>query len=154
FRHDAIALGAEDVVANVALAILLLPATAEDPGAIGVLVDDAVVVEDVAVLRGGPHLPAAQADGLGRAPVLQRPGSHVEHVNVLLDVEVARQPGEVVPVAHLPVHVGPAFPARLHPDAAAQVVALNRQDVAELAVPDAFDRVAEALVVAQAQAGD
>jgi hypothetical protein len=32
----------------------------------------------------------------------------VEVVNVLLDVEVARQPSEVVPVPHLVKHVGPA----------------------------------------------
>ena len=85
----------------------LLPAVAEEPGAVGVLVDDREVVVDVAVLRPGADLPAAHADGLDRVRVLHDPGADVEEVDVLLDVEVAGEPGEVVPVAHLLGHVGP-----------------------------------------------
>ena len=91
----------------------------------GVLVDDREVVVDVAVLRPGAHLPAAHADGLDRVLVLHHPGADVEEVDVLLDVEVAREPGEVVPVAHLVLHVGPVRLPRLGPAAAAVVVGLK-----------------------------
>ena len=74
--------------------------------------------------------------------VLQ-PGADVEEVDVLLDVEIAREPGEVVPVAHLPGHVGPVGLPRLDPDAAAVVVGLQRVNVADLAVVDALDRLLE-----------
>ena len=147
-------LRAHHLDAHVVLAARLLPAVAEEPGAVGVLVDDGEVVVDVAVLRAGAHLPAAHADGLDRVLLLHDPGADVEEVDVLLDVEVARQPGEVVPVAHLVSHVGPARLPRLVPAAAAVVVGQQRDDLADRAVVDAPDRLAEAVVVAQAQARD
>ena len=73
---------------------------------------------------------------------------------MLLDVEVARQPGEVVPVAHLVEHLGPAGLLRLVPAAAAIVVGEERQHLADRTVVDAPDGLAEAVVVAEAQAGD
>ena len=132
----------------------LLPAVAEQLRPVGVLVGHRKVVEDVAVLRPGALLPAAQADGLDRVLVLHHPGTHVEEVDVLFDVEVAAQQGEVVPVAHLPDHVGPTGLARLDPDAAAVVVRLQAEDVADRAAVDAPHHLAEAVVVPQAQAGD
>ena len=60
-----------------------------------------------------PPMPTAS----NRIFVLHDPGADIEIVDVLLDVEVARQPGEVVPVAHLPFHVGPVGLAWLNPDA-------------------------------------
>src|SRR5262249_17846038 len=56
--------GAEQVVGNVVGAAGLLAAVAEQLHAVGVLVNHRVVVEDVAELRAGAHLPAAGADGL------------------------------------------------------------------------------------------
>src|SRR5262249_55353599 len=119
-----------------------------------VLVGDREVVVDVAVFRPGPLLPAAGADGLGRVTVLHRPRAGVEQVDVLLDVEVARQPGEVVPVAHLPDHVAPVALTRLDPDRPTVVGRLQDEDLADGAVTDPPDGLAEAFIIAHAQAGD
>src|SRR5262249_48864228 len=99
-------------------------------------------------------LAAAYADALRRILVAHGPGADVEVVDVLLDVEVAGQPGEVVPVAHLPFHVGPVLLAREHPDTAAQIVGLKATDVADGAVVDAANHLAVVRRIAQAQAGD
>ena len=56
---------------------------------------------------------------------------------MLLDVVVAGEPGEVEPVAHLPLHVGPALLAGAVPERAGVVVALQGDDVADGAVVDA-----------------
>ena len=50
----------------------------------------------------GADLPAAHADRAHRVPV-DRPVDDVDVVDVLLDDVVARQPGEVQPVADLPL---------------------------------------------------
>ena len=97
------ALRAQHVGAHVVLAAGLLPAVADQPGPVGVLVDHREMIVDVAVLGAGEHLPAAHADRLDRVLLLHDPGADVEEVDVLLDVEVAGEPGEVVPVAHLVV---------------------------------------------------
>ena len=86
-----------------------------------------------------PPMPTARTGIL----VLHHPGADVEEVDVLLDVEVAGEPGEVVPVAHLPVHVGPVGLALLDPDAAAVVVGLQRVDLADRAVVDPLDDLLE-----------
>ena len=144
----------EHLDAHVVLAARLLPAVADELRAVGVLVDHGEMVVDLAVLRAGEHLPAAHADGLDGILLLHHPGADVEEVDVLLDVEVARQPGEVVPVAHLVEHVGPVGLPRLGPAAAAVVVGEERQDLADRPVVDAPDGLAEAVVVAEAEAGD
>ena len=105
-----------------------------------VLVDHREVVVDVAVLRPGAHLPPAHADGPDGVAVLHDPGADVEEVDVLLDVEVAREPGEVVPVPHLVRHLGPVRLLGLGPAAAAVVVGEERDDLADGAVVDAAGR--------------
>ena len=116
------AFGPHDVGADVVLAALLLPAIGEQLRAVGILVDHGEVVIDVPVLRPGAHLPAAQAHGPNGVFILRHPGADVEEVDVLFDVEIARQPGEVVPVPHLPGHIAPLRQPRLDPDRAAIVV--------------------------------
>ena len=44
----------------------MLPAVAEELGPVGVFIDDGEMIVDVAVLRPGAHLPAAEADGFDR----------------------------------------------------------------------------------------
>ncbi len=73
---------------------------------------------------------------------------------MLLDVEVAGEPGVVVPVAVLPVHVVFARHAGLGPDGPAIIVGLEGVDLAGRPVVDAVDEVAEAVVAAQAEPGD
>src|SRR5207302_7569074 len=68
------------------------------------------------------HLPAPHADSPDRVLVLHHPGAEVEEVDVLLDVEVAGEPGEVVPVPHLVGHLGPVGLPGLVPSATAVVV--------------------------------
>ena len=69
----------------------------------------------------GARLPAAHADGLDRVRA-DRPVDHVEVVDVLLDDVVAGEPGEVVPVAELLLHVGSSsLLARLRSSSAALV---------------------------------
>ena len=73
---------------------------------------------------------------------------------MLLDDVIARQPGEVEPVAQLPFHVAPARLRGLVPEAAGVVGALQGDDVADGAVVDALHRLALGVLVAAAQAGD
>jgi hypothetical protein len=60
-------------------------------------------------------------------------------VDVLLDIVIAGEPGEVVPVADLPLGVGPLGLAVDDPDLAAVPVALGVDDIADGAVVDAAD---------------
>ena len=93
---------------------VLLPAVAEALHAAGIFVHDAVMIEDIAELRRGAHLAAAEADCPDRVFVSHRPCHLVEAMDVLLDIVVAGEPGEVEPVAALPFHVGPARLPRGH----------------------------------------
>src|SRR5262245_40783410 len=97
------------------------------------------MVVAVGELWPSARYPAGEGVAARRVAVAQDPGADVEEVHVLLDVEVAAQPGEVVPVAHLPGHVGPTLLAAADPDAAAIVVGLQRDGVADFAVADAAD---------------
>src|SRR5262249_28584659 len=109
---------------------------------------------DVAELLAGAGLASARADALDGVGVAHDPGADVEVVDVLLDVEVAGEPGVVVPVAHLPGHLAHVIGALATPDGAAQIVGLQGDDLADRPVVDAGDGVLEPVVVPQAQTGD
>ena len=96
-----------DVLTDVVGTAVDLAAHAQHTGAVLVLELDAEVIEDLAEVGVDAHLAATHADGLHRVP-LQGPVGDVDVVDVLFDDVVARQPGEVQPVARLPLHVGPA----------------------------------------------
>ena len=100
----------EDVVVHVIVAAVDLPAGAERLDPVGIFVDDAEMVVDVAGFGAGAGLPAADPGATHGRLVAHRPGDFVQTVDVLLDVEVAREPGETVPVAELKLHVGPVRP--------------------------------------------
>src|SRR5207253_7876192 len=108
---------------------------------------------DVAVFAPRADLPAAEADGFDGVFTLQ-PRADIEVVDVLLDVEITREPGEVVPVAHLPSHVAPLRLPRLDPDRAAIVVGLQILDFADLAVVNPLDRFHKRIAVAKTQSGN
>src|SRR5205807_7038766 len=120
----------------------------------GVLEDHGEVVEDVAELRAGAHLPAAGAAGPQGVLVLHGPGHLVQAVDVLLDDVVAGQPGEVQPVTQLPLHVGPPGLAVLMPQLAGVIDTVQGDDIADGAVVDALDGLALGVLVAVAQPGD
>src|ERR1041385_8061152 len=101
----AIALRAHDVLGNIAPTAIDVAALAEAARAIGVFELDGVVVEDFAVIRAFAHFAAAhamRADGIA----LLDPVDDIEVVNVLLADMVAAKPDEVIPVAHLVLHLG------------------------------------------------
>ena len=72
---------------------------------------------------------------------------------MLLDDVVARQPGEVEPVAHLPLEVAPARLARLVPERALVPVGARGDDLADAAVLDALHRLDVAQLVPALGAG-
>src|SRR5215831_1422609 len=104
------------------------------------------MIVDMAILGPRANLPAAEADGLHRIFALE-PRADIEVMHVLFDVEIARQPGEVVPIPHLPRHVAPVRLSRLDPDTAAVIVSLQRPNFADLAIVDALDRLLKTVVV-------
>ena len=128
---------AVDVVGHVVGAPLHVAAAAEGFDAVGVLVDDREMIVDVAVLRVGALLPAAGAAGADGGHVLHRPRHLIERVDVLLDVEVAREPREVVPVPHLVLHFGHSGRSRPHPYPRGVPHGGERRDVADRAIVDA-----------------
>ena len=91
--------------------------------------------------------------GRDRLGALEHPVRLVEVVAVLLDDEVAREPGEVVPVAHLVLHRVVLVVRAAVPERAGQVGDVHGRHVADRAVVDALDRLAFGLVVAVAVAG-
>ena len=92
--------------------------------------------------------------GGDRRLVAHQPHGLVEAVDVLLDVVIAREPGEVEPVANLVLHLAPLGLAAAVPERAGEVVLLDGDDVADRAVLNPLDRFADAQVVAPAEAGD
>ena len=76
-------------------------------------------------------------------------------MDVLLDVVVARQPGEVIPVAQLIFHVAPARLPRPHGSRGPGVVCrLHGHDLADRSIVDAADYFAFGRVVAVTETGD
>src|SRR5579875_1754863 len=118
-------LGTHNVIGNIRGTADLLTASAEQLHAVFVFVNYTMVIENVPIERIRAYLPAAAADGADRIRVLHGPSHLVEAVDVLLDVEIAGQPGKVEPVAQLPFHVAPFGPAFLGPQAAGIIGALQ-----------------------------
>src|SRR5205085_4523434 len=110
------ALGAVGVLGDALPGVGLVAALAEHHGAVGVGELDEMVVVVLAVLLARANLAAALALRLGRVGALD-PVGDVQVVNVLLGDVVAAEPVEVVPVAHLVLHLGLLGLARADPDA-------------------------------------
>src|SRR5436309_3230513 len=75
------------------------------------------------------------------------PVNDVEIMNVLLDDVIAANPGEVIPIAHLIFHFGELasvlffqIGARMDPGSVAIPISAHRNDVANFAVVNAFER--------------
>src|SRR5262245_15473866 len=110
-----------------------------------------MMIIDVPILRPRPDLSSAHSDGFDWILVFHHPGAHVEVVDMLLDIKVARKPREVVPVAHLVFHVVPAGLARLYPDTTTIVVGLQRPDFSDGAIMDPLDRFTKTKRIAQTE---
>src|SRR5690348_895209 len=100
------------------------------------------MVEDMPKFGLDSHLASADAEGLDRRFVLQHPGGLIEDMDLLLDDVIAREPGEVEPVAQLPLHVAPLALARIVPEGAAVVVGVDGDDLADGAVVNSRDGLA------------
>ena len=108
--------------------------------------------------RGGrrcrPHLGSTRtwrpltAPSLGRRPVAQRPDALVDAVDLLLHVVIAAEPGEVVPVTHLELHLRPLRLPRTLPQEAQVTRRLHGHDVPDGPVVNPLDRFADHRVVA------
>ena len=115
-----------------------LPAEAEHARAVGEEVFHGMVIVDLAdARRSGPA--GRPTPGPDRMALLD-PVADVDVVNVLLDVVVAAQPGEMIPVLHLVLHFGLARLAGPVPDARGVEVDRQVLHVADGAVVDALDR--------------
>src|SRR5262249_23608219 len=137
FFDVAASLGARDPGRNVIGAVLLLATGMHVLPAIGVVVDDGVVIEDLAsvrVVRGAEaRLPTAQADRRRRRSILHGPQPLVDAMDGLLDEVIAREPSPEIPVAELVLHVAPALLADHGPRFAGRVSVprgLNEEHVA------------------------
>ena len=107
----------------------------------GVLELHGEVVVDVTVFLGGAYLPPAEPrDGPDRMRA-DHPVHDVEVVHVLLDDMVAGQPGEVVPVAQLPLQLTPGRIALDDPDGAAVPVAAGVDDLSDRPALETPDRL-------------
>ena len=73
--------------------------------------------------------------------------------SVEYETEVIACPGEVVPIAHVILHVRPLRLARLHPDRSAVVIGLDGPDFAHCALANAFDNLPMTVGVAHGQPG-
>src|SRR6266850_4425007 len=103
----------------------LLPAVRVQFYTIGIFINNRVMVVNVAKLGARSNLASAETDSAYRILILHDPGANIEHVHMLLDVEIPRQPREVVPIAHMIFHVRPIGLARLDPDRSAKIVCLQ-----------------------------
>ena len=72
---------------------------------------------------------------------------------MLLDDVIAGEPGEVVPVADLPLHVAPGRITVNDPDLAAVPVCLGVEDVADRPILDPLDRLLVALLMSPLRSG-
>src|SRR5437762_11191979 len=122
---------------NIILTIWSLPAVARDVDAAVVLVINRKVVVTITVVGSSPDLSSAQTDR-GRGVRPQGPVGQVEIVDMLLDDMIAANPGEVIPVAELILHIRLPGLAGFHPDAALIPVNASAGDLAEGAVLEAF----------------
>src|SRR5262249_19808477 len=138
-------------IGDVVGAVGLLAAHAKALDAVGKFVGDRHVVVNVAELTARADLAAARAVTAFRVLVAHHPAHLVQAVDVLLDVEVAGQPGEIQPIPQLPLHVAPALLARPVPQRAGVVGTLQSNNVADGVVVDPPDDLPHAGVVTPAQ---
>src|SRR5687767_14866749 len=111
-----------------------------------------MVIVDVSVIGTGANLTSAGANGFNRVLVLHHPRADVQKVDMLLDDEVTREPGKVVPVADLILQVAPTRLALPHPNRATIIAGLERNDLSDRAIVDALNSFTESVGVPKAQA--
>jgi len=92
------------------------------------------MIKDFAVVGSAGLLRAAHAVSFDGMRILLDPVHDVEIVDVLLDDMIAADPGEVIPILHLVLHLAHARLARMFPWTLAVPIATHGCDVADRAV--------------------
>ena len=131
-------LGADHRFLDLAIAIIHLPALAEHPDTVFILVLDRKMVVNMAVILIGAGLATAQAVSADRV-TLEHPVDDVEIVDVLFDNMVSGKPGKIIPIAELPFHVRPAGLTFDHPDDAAIPISAAIKHLTDGAILQALD---------------
>src|SRR3989442_576507 len=109
----------------------------ETAHAVGVVVHDREVVENISKLRPGADLAAPMGDTFYRWDVLHRPSHFVQAVHGLLGDMIAGEPSIVIPVFNLVLHVSPFGPAlERRPDITGVIGVVESADFANRAVMD------------------
>src|SRR5688572_6162064 len=102
--HVAFALSADDMLGHAAPATSDVTALAEQFRAVLIIEFNRVMVEDFAVLLAGADLPPAHAMAANGVAVFH-PIDDIQVMDVLLANMIAAEPDEIVPVAHLVLHL-------------------------------------------------
>ncbi len=152
-ENDGATLCADDDVVDVPGAAGDLAAIGVDVDAVRILVGDGVVIVDVALL-GIAALTPTDAPGPHGRLLAESPGGFVEAVDVLLGIEIAGEPDEVLPVAQLMLHFGPLRLPRPIGKRGGQVGLLDALDFADGAVVDALHHLTDSAVIPPAEAGN
>ena len=147
------AFGTENAAFVFVEAAVDLTAERMDFNAVGIVERNAHLIVDIAVSRlfNAESTSAAAPGGFRFA---ENPECLVERVNVLFEVVVARQPGEVVPVAVLEHHFGVAVMLWTSPKTSGEVGALDFANVANQAVENLIHGGDNAFVITPAQTGN
>ena len=144
------ALAADGVVGDAGPATWAAVAFAKEPGSAGVFPFHGEVVEEIAIvgttLAEGPH--AVGADWISAV----NPVGDVDAVDEVVDDEIGREPGEVVPIAALVLQFGELrFPDKARAQGCVGEGACV-DDLAQLSRVDAFDHFLKAPFVAALEA--
>src|SRR5258706_7064910 len=132
------ALGADDKLADVVIALWPVTAHAHDTAAVGVFVLDREMVPDLPGILA--DLPAAHAVGADRVRA-HDPIGHIQVVDVLLVDLVSAEPDIVVPIVDLVLDVRHARLAGARPDAGGVPIDTHVDHVADHAVVNLADGV-------------
>src|SRR3954469_24945283 len=150
-RH---AICAHEIIGIIAKTLFLLATGMKTAHTVRVFIDDRKMIEDVAVFRCRPDLPAAQSHALHRRLVLHHPSHFVNAMHRLLDNVIARKPCVIIPVLHLILQVGPVrLPGKWRPHRSRVIDGVNCSDFANGAIVDLLHDGAHTVIVAVTKTG-
>src|SRR5262245_32161576 len=98
-----------------------------------------MVIKYVSIVGACANLTSSCTDSFHGVFALHGPGADIQIMDVLLDNEIAGEPGKVVPVPHLVFKVTPTGLPGPHPDRTTEIIGLQRDDVPYGPVVDLFN---------------
>src|ERR1051326_3606777 len=127
----------------------------ETAHAIGIVVNDRKMVENISELRPRTNLAATVGDAFHGWDVFHDPSHFVEAVHGLLGDVIAGEPSVVIPILDLILHVSPTgLAGEGGPDITGVVGSVESADFTNGAIVDLLHDGADAVVVAVTEAGD